>query len=82
ALWRQHLPKERLGRDVRLERIAERFELVGGEIRNCALTAAYAAAADGGVVTQQMVEAAIASEFNKMGRPLPRGLGPAKSFSS
>ncbi|MBT2970005.1 MAG: ATP-binding protein [Candidatus Thiodiazotropha sp. (ex Ctena orbiculata)] len=82
ALWRQHLPRERLGEDLRLEKIAERYDLVGGEIRNCALTAAYAAAADGGVVSQQMVEAAIASEFNKMGRPLPRGLGPAKSFSS
>jgi ATP-dependent 26S proteasome regulatory subunit len=76
ALWRQHLPRERLGEDVRLEKIAERFELVGGEIRNCALAAAYAAAADGGIVSQRMLEAAIASEFTKMGRPLPRGLGP------
>ncbi|MBV2095606.1 MAG: ATPase, partial [Candidatus Thiodiazotropha sp.] len=65
------------GRDVRLERIAERFELVGGEIRNCALAAAYAAAADGGIVSQSMLEAAIASELTKMGRPLPRGLGPS-----
>ncbi|MCM8882037.1 MAG: AAA family ATPase [Candidatus Thiodiazotropha sp.] len=76
ALWRQHLPRDRLGEDVRLEKIAEHFELVGGEIRNCALGAAYAAAADEGVVSQQMLEAAIASEFTKMGRPQPRRLGP------
>ncbi|MCU7871013.1 MAG: ATP-binding protein, partial [Candidatus Thiodiazotropha sp. (ex Lucinoma borealis)] len=76
ALWRQHLPRDRLDEDVRLEKIAERFELVGGEIRNCALGAAYAAAADEGVVSQQMLEAAIASEFTKMGRPQPRRLGP------
>jgi len=78
ALWRQHLPRGRLGDDVRLERIAERFELVGGEIRNCALGAAYAAAADEGVISQQMLEAAIASEFTKIGRPQPRGIGARK----
>jgi hypothetical protein len=77
-LWRQHLPPERLADDIPLERIAERFELVGGEIRNCALNAAYAAAADQGIISQAMLEAAIASEFTKMGRPQPRGIGPPK----
>ena len=78
ALWREHLPAGRLAGNLNLERLAERFDLVGGEIRNCALAAAYAAAAGDGVITRELLESAIAAEFTKMGRPQPRGIDPSR----
>ena len=42
AIWRAHLPAAHLADQVSIEQLAERFELTGGEIRNAALSAAFA----------------------------------------
>ncbi|HPT49673.1 MAG TPA: ATP-binding protein [Accumulibacter sp.] len=75
AIWRHHLPVGHLAPHVSIEQLAERFDLTGGEIRNAALGAAFAAADSGTVVTDDMLDVAVAEEFNKMGRPFPRRPG-------
>lgn len=75
AIWRNHLPAARLAPQVSIEKLAERFDLTGGEIRNAALGAAFAAADSGQVVTEDMLDVAVAEEYNKMGRPFPRRTG-------
>ncbi|MCW4464552.1 ATP-binding protein [Glutamicibacter sp. MNS18] len=52
--------------------LAERFELTGGEIRNCVLAAAHLAAADGAVITMDLLMASIARELAKAGKPIRR----------
>jgi ATPase family associated with various cellular activities (AAA) len=54
--------------DVDLDRCAERFELAGGSIRSCAVTAAYLAAAAGRPVTMADLIAAVHQEYRKLGR--------------
>ena len=50
-IWQHALPGRGAGvADVDLRALAERFEVAGGNIRNIALSAAFLAAADGGVV--------------------------------
>ena len=75
AIWRAHLPTAHLAPGVSIEQLAERFELTGGEIRNAALAAAFIAADSGTVVTDGMLDAAVAEEFTKLGRPFPRRQG-------
>ncbi|MFJ7956510.1 AAA family ATPase [Streptomyces sp. NPDC096319] len=69
ALWERCLG-DRLPRaaEVDLAFCAERFELAGGNIRACAVTAAYAAAAAGGPLTMIQLVTAIAEEYRKLGR--------------
>jgi AAA+ superfamily predicted ATPase len=54
--------------DVDLDLLAERYRLTGGNIRNIALTAAFLAARDGGVIGMQHLLWATRREFQKMGR--------------
>ncbi|WP_020673174.1 ATP-binding protein [Amycolatopsis nigrescens] len=54
--------------DLDLAFCAERFELAGGSIRACAVTAAYLAAASGGRVGMAEVVTAIHQEYRKLGR--------------
>jgi Winged helix domain, variant/ATPase family associated with various cellular activities (AAA) len=54
--------------DVDLDRCAERFELAGGSIRSCAVTAAYLAAAEGRPVTMADLVTAVYQEYRKLGR--------------
>ena len=75
AIWRAHLPAAQLADTVSIEQLAERFELTGGEIRNAALSAAFMAADGGTVVTGGLLDAAVAEEFSKLGRPFPRRQG-------
>jgi hypothetical protein len=70
-LWRGHLPNERLDPAIDLAMVADRFDLTGGEIRNAALAAAFAAAGGGGTVTADLLATAIGTEFAKKGRPMP-----------
>ena len=56
------------GRSV--ERLAERFPLAGGAIRNVALNAAYLAAAAGEAIAAPHVIRALRREYQKMGRPV------------
>jgi SpoVK/Ycf46/Vps4 family AAA+-type ATPase len=70
-IWTRHFPPEApLSPDVDLNRVAERYRLAGGNIRNAALASAYLAAADGGVITMSHIRHAIRREHQKMGRLL------------
>jgi len=75
AIWRAHLPATHLASEISIELLAARFELTGGEIRNAALSAAFMAADGGTVVTDGKIDAAVAEEFSKLGRPFPRRQG-------
>jgi ATPase family associated with various cellular activities (AAA) len=68
-MWRAAWPDATpVADDVDYEGVAERFALSGGAIRNAALAAAYAAAADGGVVDQRHVLQGIRRELIKLGK--------------
>ncbi|MFC8851065.1 MULTISPECIES: AAA family ATPase [unclassified Micromonospora] len=69
ALWDRCLGVE-LPRaaDVDLDHCARAFELSGGGIRACAVSAGYLAAAAGTPVTMAMVMAAAQREYRKLGR--------------
>ena len=54
--------------DLDLGFCADSFELAGGSIRSAAVTAAYLAAADTGVVTMRHLVAAVQREYRKLGR--------------
>ncbi len=80
ALWALHVPEVARGDALDFGLIVERYDLVGGEIRNCALTAGFSAAADGGRITMHHLERAIAQELEKMGRPVPHSAGTIAPF--
>jgi hypothetical protein len=69
ALWERCLG-DRLPRagDLDLPFCADRFELAGGSIRACAVTAAYLAAESGSPLTMRQLVTAIAQEYRKLGR--------------
>jgi hypothetical protein len=70
-LWERCLgPAVPRGADLDLAFCAERFELAGGSIRACAISAAYQAAAGGGPVGMARLIAAIRQEYRKLGRLL------------
>ncbi|WP_044388541.1 ATP-binding protein [Streptomyces cyaneogriseus] len=69
ALWERCLG-DRMPRagDLDLDFCADRFELAGGSIRACAVTAAYLAAESGGPLTMRQLVTAVAQEYRKLGR--------------
>ncbi|WP_449657697.1 AAA family ATPase [Streptomyces acidicola] len=69
ALWERCLG-DRLPRsgDLDLAFCADRFELAGGSIRACAVTAAYLAAESGSPLTMRQLVTAVAQEYRKLGR--------------
>jgi SpoVK/Ycf46/Vps4 family AAA+-type ATPase len=68
-LWRHMLPDEApVADDVDVDELAKLFELTGGSIRNCTVTAAFLSAADGGSITMAHVVQAVALEYRKNGR--------------
>lgn len=75
-LWRTTIPKDTpLADDVDIRFIAERFEFVGGNIKNCILNAAFLAAADPeaeGKVGMKHYLNAIKYEFVKTGKVFTR----------
>jgi hypothetical protein len=78
ALWDRCLG-DRLPRadDLDLAFCADRFELAGGSIRACAVTAAYLAAESGEPLTMRQTVTAIAQEYRKLGRLVLEGeFGP------
>ncbi|GHU42514.1 ATPase AAA [Clostridia bacterium] len=75
-LWKTTIPKETpLAKDVDIRFLAEKFEFVGGNIKNCILNAAFLAAgdknADGEVAMKHYVQA-IRYEFIKTGKVFSR----------
>ena len=74
-LWRTTIPKGTpLGDDVDIRFLAERFEFVGGNIKNCILNAAFLAAADGDgdKVYMRHYLQAVKYEFVKTGKVFTR----------
>lgn len=74
-LWRTTIPKGTpLGEDVDIRFLAERFEFVGGNIKNCILNAAFLAAADGDgqEVCMKHYLQAVRYEFIKVGKVFTR----------
>jgi hypothetical protein len=68
ALWAKSLAAVPLADDVDLDFCATAFDLAGGDIRNIAVTAAYLAAAAGGVVDMRRLMHAVRVEYRKLGR--------------
>jgi SpoVK/Ycf46/Vps4 family AAA+-type ATPase len=73
AIWAANLPAGAPLGDVDTAELAKRFELTGGAIRNAALRAAFAAAAADGAITTERLVQAVAREFQKMGRLVHAG---------
>ncbi len=74
-LWKTTIPKGTpLGEDVDIRFLAEKFEFVGGNIKNCILNAAFLAAADGDgqEVCMKHYLQAIRYEFVKIGKVFTR----------
>uniref|UniRef100_UPI0040577987 AAA family ATPase n=1 Tax=Agathobacter sp. TaxID=2021311 RepID=UPI0040577987 len=74
-LWRTTIPKTTpLGEDVDIRFLAEKFEFVGGNIKNCILNAAFLAAADGdgSEVCMKHYLQAVRYEFVKTGKVFTR----------
>lgn len=63
-----------LADDVDLSLLAEKFELTGGEIRNCAMAAAYQAAEEGEAISMRHLMRAVGREYVKTGQPLRRAV--------
>nr|WP_229820980.1 ATP-binding protein [Streptomyces ruber] len=74
SLWERCLG-DRLPRadDLDLAFCADRFELAGGSIRACAVTAAYLAAESGEPLTMRQLVTAVAQEYRKLGRLVLEG---------
>jgi ATP-dependent 26S proteasome regulatory subunit len=66
-IWPSQAPRRA---DLPLERMANRFEISGGNIKNIALAAAFLAAHDGGEIATRHLLRAIRREYQKMGKIL------------
>jgi SpoVK/Ycf46/Vps4 family AAA+-type ATPase len=69
-LWRTMIPASApTARDVDFHALAERFQMTGGYIKNAAMRAAFLAAASGSkVISQAILEKAVALEWEEMGK--------------
>ena len=68
-LWRAHLPAALpVHGPLALDRLAHKYQLSGGYIRNACLRAAFLAAQDGGALAQHHLERAVALEFAELGK--------------
>jgi hypothetical protein len=76
-LWHRHLPTSQLGADVDLDALAGLYPVTGAWIRNASVGAAFAAAADAGVVTQAHLVDAVQREYLKAALPFP-GVPPRR----
>lgn len=72
-IWQKSFPPEAPLADISFDALA-RLEIAGGSIRNVGLTAAFLAAADGGVIHPHHVERAARREFAKIDQVFPEGL--------
>jgi ATP-dependent 26S proteasome regulatory subunit len=73
-IWQQILPKDTpQADDLDFEFMARRFEIPGGNIRNVAMTAAFLAASDGGVVNMNHLLHGTRREYQKMGKVVMQG---------
>lgn len=71
ALWQRiRDTKAKVSDDVDLEALADRFELTGGEIRNCWLDAAHRAVGEGQMIGMGLLIQAVGNELVKQGKPI------------
>jgi hypothetical protein len=67
-LWAAHLPAGvPRAADLDFGQLAERFQLSGGNIRNCLLRAAFLAAREGAPLDQSLLLRTVESEYREMG---------------
>jgi len=70
-IWKVLMPPDLpVAEDLDFGLMADRFKVAGGSIRNIIVSAAYLAAADGGVVTMDHLMHGTRREYQKMGRLL------------
>ncbi len=68
-LWRKHLPPSLpTAGDLDLAELARRYDFAGGAVRNCALRAAFLAAAEGQPLSQAHLLRAIRLEYRSVGK--------------
>jgi SpoVK/Ycf46/Vps4 family AAA+-type ATPase len=67
-IWQGVWPEKTPRAELDLERMADRFQVTGGNIRNIALSAAFLAAEDGGCVQMKHLMRATRQEYQKMGK--------------
>jgi len=68
-IWEVTFPKEApLAPDIDFQRLAREIRLAGGNIKNIAVTAAFYAASDGGVIQMAQLMRAAHREHRKVGR--------------
>ncbi|MEO8705813.1 MAG: ATP-binding protein, partial [Kofleriaceae bacterium] len=67
-LWRAHLPSSLPQIGLAFEKLAHKYQLSGGYIRNACLRAAFLAAEDAQPVSQSHLERAVALEFAELGK--------------
>jgi predicted nucleic acid-binding protein len=70
-IWQLHLPATATIDERLLTEIVTRCTLTGGQIRNAALHATLLALNNGGIVTNEYVEAAVQREYRKLGAVCP-----------
>jgi len=69
GIWQKIFPKYApCSPNINLEFLAQNFEITGANIRNIALTAAFLAADDGGVIEMDHLMQAMRREYVKMGQ--------------
>jgi hypothetical protein len=71
TIWRLHLPENHQVAEDRLNEIAGRCVLTGGQVRNVALHASLLALGNGGIVTTAHLESALQREYRKTGEVCP-----------
>ncbi len=68
-LWHVHLPPEiPRGGELDIGELARKYELAGGSIRNCAVRAAFLAAAEQQALTQDHLRRAVRLEYRSAGK--------------
>ena len=73
-LWHAMLPAQaKVAANLDFRSLAQRYEMSGGYIRNAVLRAAYLAAADNSVITQNHLQRAATLEYTAMGKIVHHG---------
>ena len=70
-IWQLHLPSASTVDERLLTEVVTRCTLTGGQIRNAALHATLLALNNGGIVTNDYLEAAVQREYRKLGAVCP-----------
>jgi SpoVK/Ycf46/Vps4 family AAA+-type ATPase len=78
-LWRSLIPRDALAPNIDFDKLAERFVMSGGYIKNAAVRAAYLAAADGGLIEMKHLIKAAGAEYLSMGKVMPQGMSSSLS---